>query len=121
MAHDNQSPPQDNQVPPLKQVAMDYQVPVVPLPMIGGEIRAVFFNLTQAMTSQANVVTSQVQAMTAQVNREVGYHMPPHYSTMDSCLRDFTRMNSPMFYGSWVDEDPQDFLDEVYKILFAMV
>ena len=113
MAHDNQSPPQDNQVPPLKQVAMDYQVPVVPLPMIGGEIRAVFFNLTQAMTSQANVVTSQVQTMTRQVNRKVVSQVPQHASTMASRLKYITRMNLPMFFGLKSDEYPQHFLDEV--------
>ena len=35
-------------------------------------------------------------------------------------LRDFTRMNPPMYFGSKVDEYPQDFHDEVYKILFYM-
>ena len=39
---------------------------------------------------------------------------------MATRLRDFTRMNPLMYFGSKVDEDPQDFLDEVYKILFAM-
>ena len=29
-------------------------------------------------------------------------------------------MNHPAFYGSKVDEDPQEFIDEVYKILYAM-
>lgn len=29
-------------------------------------------------------------------------------------------MNPLTFYGSRVDEDPQEFVDEVYKILFAM-
>ena len=29
-------------------------------------------------------------------------------------------MNPPTFYGSKVDEDPQEFIDEVYKILYAM-
>ena len=32
-------------------------------------------------------------------------------------LRDFTRMNPPIFIGS---EDPQEFLDELHKILVAM-
>ena len=35
-------------------------------------------------------------------------------------LRDFTRMNPHMLEWSRADEDPQDFLDEVYKILFFM-
>ena len=39
---------------------------------------------------------------------------------MASRLRDFFRMNSPTFYGSKVDEDPEEFIDEVYKILYAM-
>ncbi|XP_069148088.1 uncharacterized protein [Solanum lycopersicum] len=39
---------------------------------------------------------------------------------MDFCLRDFSRMNPPTFYGSKVDEEPQEFIDEVYKILHAM-
>ncbi|XP_015077517.1 uncharacterized protein LOC107021382 [Solanum pennellii] len=34
-------------------------------------------------------------------------------------LRDFTRMNPPMFFGSKVNEDSQDFSDEVYKILYV--
>lgn len=29
-------------------------------------------------------------------------------------------MNPPTFYGYKVDEDPQEFIDEFYKILFAM-
>ena len=39
---------------------------------------------------------------------------------MASRLRDFMRMNPPMFFGSKVYEDPQDFIDEVYNILFSM-
>ena len=59
-AHDNQAPPQDNQVPPLEQVAMGDQVSVVPPPMTDVEIRASFLDFVQAMTSQANFITSQV-------------------------------------------------------------
>ena len=58
--------------------------------------------------------------MTAQMNWEVGHRMPPHAITMASCLRDFTRMNPPMFYRSRSDEDPQDLLNEVYNIHYAM-
>ena len=29
-------------------------------------------------------------------------------------------MNRPSFYGSKVEEDPQEFIDEIYKILYAM-
>ena len=35
-------------------------------------------------------------------------------------LQDFTRMNPPIFTGSKISKDPQDFVDEVHKILVAM-
>ena len=41
-------------------------------------------------------------------------------SSMTSHIRVITRMNPPMFFGSKVNEDPQDFIDAVYKILYAM-
>ena len=72
------------------------------------------------MKSQANAIISQVEAMADQLNREVGTRVPQHSNTMASRLRDFTRMYQPMFYGSRSDEEPQDFLNEVYKILYAM-
>ena len=59
--------------------------------------------------------------MTTQVNREVGPRVPQHANTMASCLRDFTRTSPTMFFGSRVDEDPQDLLDEVYIIFYAWV
>ncbi len=65
---------------------MGDQIPIVPLPRTDGEIRVAFLNGAQAMTSQANVVTSQVQAMTTQMNREVGTHGPHHASTTTSHL-----------------------------------
>ncbi|XP_049378070.1 uncharacterized protein LOC125842809 [Solanum stenotomum] len=39
---------------------------------------------------------------------------------MASMLRDFTRMNPLIFLGSNVNDDPQEFLEEVYKIVEAM-
>ena len=39
---------------------------------------------------------------------------------MASWLRDFTRMNPSIFLGSKVNEDPQEFLEEVYKNVEAM-
>nr|XP_010326209.1 uncharacterized protein LOC104649162 [Solanum lycopersicum] len=39
---------------------------------------------------------------------------------MASKLRDFVSLNPPTFLGSKVGEDPQAFLDEVYKIVHAM-
>ena len=35
-ANDNKAPPQDNQVPPLKEVALGNHVPVVPPPITNG-------------------------------------------------------------------------------------
>ena len=46
--------------------------------------------------------------------------MPHHVNNMASHLRDFIRMSPPIFFGSKEDEDPQNFLDEVYKILYGM-
>ena len=39
---------------------------------------------------------------------------------MASRLRDLARMNPPTFYESKVEENPQEFIDEVFKILLAM-
>ena len=65
-------------------------------------------------------VSDNSMAMMAQVNREVLPRENQHASTMATHLRDFTRINPPMYFGSKVDEDPQDFLGKFYKILFAM-
>ena len=59
-AHDNQDPPQDDQIPPHEDVFMRDQVLVVAPQMNDGEIRAIFLNLDQAITLQVNVVTSQL-------------------------------------------------------------
>ena len=58
--------------------------------------------------------------MTFEANRVVVPHPNEQVATMASRLRDFARMNHPTFYGSKVEEDPQEFIDEVYKILLAM-
>lgn len=72
------------------------------------------------MDNPSQTVTTQAQAMTTQANREVAPHVSQNASTMDSRLRDFNSMNPPMLFGSNVNEDPQDFLDEVYKIMYSM-
>ena len=95
---------------------MGDQVPVTPPSlMIDGEIRSAFFFLAQSRTSQHYEITSQVQDITAQVNHELEPCMPHYYSR----LRDFTMMNPLIMFGSKADEDPQDLLDEDYKIVFA--
>ena len=35
-------------------------------------------------------------------------------------LRDFPRINPPIFTGSTTSEDPQEFVDKLHKILVAM-
>ena len=72
------------------------------------------------MTTISQVVATQAQVMTGKANQEVGACVQQNASTMDSRLRDFTRMNRTMFFGSKVNKDPQDFLDEIYKILYAI-
>lgn len=46
--------------------------------------------------------------------------MPQHTNIMASRLREITKMNPHMFFGSRSEEDSQYFLDEVYKILYDM-
>lgn len=41
-------------------------------------------------------------------------------STMASRLKYFKMMNPPIFFGSKINEDTQDFEDEVYEIVHAM-
>ena len=72
-----------------------------------------FFRMVQAITTQAQTITTQD-------NREIVPQENKHTSSMASRLRDFTGINPPMFFGSKVDEDLHDFLDDVYKIFFAM-
>lgn len=72
------------------------------------------------MNSHVNTIASQVQAMTIQVNHEVGPRVPQHDTTMSSCLRDFSRMNDPIIFHSKVGDDPQDIMNGVYKILYSM-
>ena len=58
--------------------------------------------------------------MTAQANQEVVPLVHQQVATMSFRLRDFTRMNPPTFYESKVEEDPQQFINEINKILYAM-
>ena len=83
-------------------------------------MRAILAQMDQAMTSQEQAAMIQAQAMTAQANGEVAPRVHQQVSTAVSGLRDFTRMNSPTFYGSKVYKYPKEFIDEVYKILYVM-
>ncbi|WMV18882.1 hypothetical protein MTR67_012267 [Solanum verrucosum] len=68
----------------------------------------------------AQAVTNQAKAMTAQANRDVGIHVNPNVNSTTSRLRDLVSMNPPEFLSSKVGEDPQEFVDEVYKIHNSM-
>ena len=76
--------------------------------------------MSQAITTQAQAAKTQAQAMKAQENRDVVPRPHQQVTTMASLLRDFCLMNPPGFYGSMVEEDLQEFIDEVYKMLLAM-
>ena len=84
-------------------------------------MRAILCPMSQSMTNQAQAATDQAQTMTSQANRDISPCPHQQVTTMAFRLRDFTRMNPPTLYGSKVDEDPQEFINEVYKILYAML
>ena len=93
-------PPQGDQDPIVEG---GNEVPVVPSELTNKEIREVLMDLPQALGTQINL------SMMPRANVVE--------STMTSRLRDFMRMNPPIFLGPKVEEDPQEFLDGVYKVL----
>ena len=74
--------------------------------------------MEKAISTKVQAMTVKVQAITTQPNRKIAPYPHQQVTTMASCLRDFTRMNPPIFY--WSNEYPQEFIDEVYMILYAM-
>ena len=50
--------------------------------------------------------------MTDQANRDVVPQANQHVGTMESCLRNLRNMNLPTFYGSKLEEGPQEFINE---------
>ena len=65
-------------------------------------------------------MTVQAQTMTVQANRDIAACPHKQVTTMDSRLREFSQINPPTFYGSKVYEYPQEFMDEVYMMLYDM-
>ncbi|WMV25576.1 hypothetical protein MTR67_018961 [Solanum verrucosum] len=60
------------------------------------------------------------QAMMAQDNREVAVLVNPNVGMTATRVRDFTRVNPLELHGSKVEEHPQEFINEVYKVLIIM-
>lgn len=58
--------------------------------------------------------------MTSQTNRKVVVSGNPNVGKTTSIVRDFTRMNTLDFYGSNIEEDSKEFIDEVYKVLASI-
>ncbi|XP_069145521.1 uncharacterized protein [Solanum lycopersicum] len=58
--------------------------------------------------------------MTTQVDLGMVPRVNVVENIMTSRLKDFVRMNPPIFLGSKVGEDPEEFLDGVYWVLSAM-
>ena len=83
-------------------------------------MRAIFTEMAQFMTTQAQVAMIQAQDTMTQANQDVSPRPYQQVTTVSTHIRKFTRMNPPIFYGSMFDEDPQEFLDEVYKVLYDM-
>ena len=89
-------------------------MPINPAGSAYAEVRA-------SLDLMAQFITMQAQTMTAQVNQQNVERENPLVRSMADRLRDFTRMNPPVFTRSKTSDDPQEFVDEVDNILVAMV
>ena len=89
----------------------DDQALVNPPHFMDKAIRDAPLQMAQANTTQVQASTTQAQAMMTQANWKVVPRAHQQVATMNSRLRDFTRMNPLTFYGSKVEEDPQEFID----------
>src|SRR5687767_3889127 len=61
-----------------------------------------------------------VNAALAQMANAITIQAGRNVPTKASRIRDFTRMNPPEFFGSKPNEDPQDFIEEIFKIVDIM-
>src|SRR5688572_5444607 len=61
-----------------------------------------------------------VNAALAQMANAIAMQVGRNVPTPASRIRDFTRMNPPEYYGSKANEDPQDFIEEIFKIVDIM-
>ena len=64
--------------------------------------------------------TTLAQSMAAQNEWPPVIPANPVATSKASRVRYFTRMNPPSFHGSKSDEDPQEFIDQVQKVIDIM-
>lgn len=74
----------------------------------------------ESIVHMAQTIKMQAQSMTAQVNLQDVQEENPPVCSMAYRLRDFTRINPPIFTRSKISENPQEFMDELHNILMAM-
>ena len=72
------------------------------------------------LDEMAQAITSQALAITAQATREGAPMDNPLARTMVSRLRDFCMMNPLVYFGSKINEDPLENVDDIHKILYTM-
>ena len=58
--------------------------------------------------------------LATEVTRDARVKANPNANTTTLRIRDFTMMITPIFFGSKVEEDPQGFIDELFKVLDSM-
>ena len=83
--------------------------------MTNAELRASRINLIQFMMAQTYVINN---CFVTKANQGMGPQ--PNASNPASRIRDFMRMNPPMFHCSKVDEYPLVYIDYVVKVVDAM-
>uniref|UniRef100_M1DH74 Gag-pol polyprotein n=1 Tax=Solanum tuberosum TaxID=4113 RepID=M1DH74_SOLTU len=75
-------------------------------------------NVNQGIPPQDN--QASVDPVVENANRDGVARVNLNMNSVASKVRDFARMNPPEFHGSKVEKDPQELVDEVYKILDIM-
>ena len=84
----------------------------------GGQVPNEDGPMVDEVPNEAPVVN--VNAALAQMANAIAMQAGRNAPTPASRIRDFTRMNPPEYYGSKANEDPQDFIEEIFKIVDIM-